>query len=101
MFWYSTPRGSGISLIIWKTRPEPLLIAESILSAAVGALPGDAVAGHAPQILIHAILADAEAAAAPPAEHELLTTALALDRAFSALSSSTGIVGCIAHGVSG
>jgi hypothetical protein len=45
-----------------------LLVAEPVLGAAIGTLPGDAVAGHAPDILIHAGLADAEAAAAAPAE---------------------------------
>jgi hypothetical protein len=35
-----------------------LLVAETVLISAIGALPGDAVARHAPEILIHADLAD-------------------------------------------
>lgn len=45
-----------------------LLIAEAVLLAAIRALPGDAVAGHAPQIDVHARLADMKAAAAAPAK---------------------------------
>jgi hypothetical protein len=39
-------------------------------------LPGNPVAGHAPQVLVHAILTNAEPAAAPPAEDEFLSAAL-------------------------
>jgi len=60
------------------------LIAESVLLAAVGTLPGDAIAGHAPQVLVHALLADAESATALPAEHEALSAALTLPWRFSA-----------------
>lgn len=49
-------------------RQRRLLVAEAVLLAAVGALPGDAVARHAPDILVHAGLTDVEAAAAGPAE---------------------------------
>ena len=56
--------------------PEILLISEAVPIAAVGTLPDDSVAGHAPQILVHAILADTEAAAALPAEQEFLSAAL-------------------------
>jgi hypothetical protein len=69
---------------------ENLLIAESVLVAAVGALPRDAVAGHAPQILIHAILADAETAPALPAEHEFPAAAMAKSRGLAAPSFSVG-----------
>jgi hypothetical protein len=51
-------------------------------------LPDNSVAGHAPQILVHAILADTEAAAALPAEQEFLSAALALFRGFGAASFS-------------
>ena len=44
------------------------LVAESVLGAAVGTLPGDAVAGHAPLVFIHALLADGKAAPAAPAK---------------------------------
>jgi len=77
------------------------LVAESVLIAAVGTLPGDTVAGHAPQVLVHTILADAEAAAAPPAEHERLPAALALPGAFAAPSSWSGWRGCVGHGAAG
>jgi hypothetical protein len=69
------------------------LIAETVLIPAVGALPGNAVAGHAPQILMHAILTNAEPAAALPAEHEFLAAAHALQGAFATPSSPTGGVG--------
>jgi hypothetical protein len=48
-----------------------LLVAEPILTATVGTLPRNIVAGHAPQILLHANLADHKAAAATPAEADL------------------------------
>lgn len=45
-----------------------LLVAETVLLAAVRALPRDAVAGHAPHVFIHARLTDSEAAPTGPAE---------------------------------
>jgi hypothetical protein len=76
----------------------PLLIAEAVLIAAVGTLPGNAVAGHAPQILVHAVLADTEAAAALPAEDERLPAALALPGRLLAPTSSACCVGkCTTH----
>ena len=75
------------------------MIAESVLVAAVGALPGDTVAGHTPKVLVHAILADAEAAAALPTEHKCLVAALALLRACGASSFSAGRFWCVGHGV--
>ena len=54
-----------------------LLISEAVLAAAVGALPGDAVARHPPDILVHADLADAETATAGPAEGLGLPAAVA------------------------
>jgi hypothetical protein len=55
-----------------------LLITESVHPAAIGALPGDMVAGHAPDIFLHACLADGEPAAAAPTEPEDAITAVAL-----------------------
>ena len=49
---------------------EILLVAETVHVAAVRALPGDAVARHAPEILFDAGLAYFEAAPAVPAEWE-------------------------------
>jgi hypothetical protein len=70
-----------------------LLIAETVLIPAIGALPGNAVAGHAPQVLMHAILADVEAAATAPAEQELPAAARALAGGFGAPSPSARGVG--------
>jgi hypothetical protein len=69
------------------------LVAETIPIAAVGALPYNTVAGHAPQILVHAILANAEAAAASPAEHEFPAAAHTLLGSLMTPSSWTGGVG--------
>ena len=52
------------------------LVAEAVLAAAVGALPGYTVAGHAPDVLVHARLAYPEAAAAGPAEGSCRTAAM-------------------------
>jgi hypothetical protein len=69
------------------------LIAESIVSAAVRALPGDAVAGHAPHVFMHAGLANAEAAAALPAKGKLLPAAVTLLERFTASASLAGCAG--------
>jgi hypothetical protein len=45
-----------------------LLVAEPVPAAAVRTLPVDIVAGHAPQILMHASLADQKAATTAPAK---------------------------------
>ena len=47
-----------------------LLVAVSVLPAAIRALPGNAVAGHAPLVFIHALLAHGKPAPAGPAEPE-------------------------------
>ena len=60
------------------------LVAEPVLGAAVGALPGDAVAGHAPLVFIHALLADGKAAPANPAKGECLAAAVAYLALFAA-----------------
>jgi len=52
------------------------LIAISILLATIRAFPGNPIAGHAPEILIHAVLAHGKPAPAIPAEHKFLTTAM-------------------------
>ena len=54
-----------------------LLVAETVLLAAVRALPGDAVAGHAPHVFVHARLTDSEAAPAGPAERGYFPAAMA------------------------
>jgi hypothetical protein len=48
------------------------------MSAAIGALPSDTVAAHAPYIFIHADLADAESATALPTKGERLPAAMTL-----------------------
>jgi hypothetical protein len=55
-----------------------LLIAESIHSTTVRALPGNVVAGHAPDIFLHAGLADLKTAAAAPAKWMNPVAAMAL-----------------------
>jgi len=50
------------------------LVAKAVLGAAIGTFPGYGVAGHAPDIFMHAFLADAETAAALPAERDLVAT---------------------------
>ena len=65
-----------------------LLVPKSILIAAIRTLPGDAVAGQAPNVFMHALLADLKSAAAAPAENKLPAAAMALiQRALAALSS--------------
>jgi hypothetical protein len=71
------------------------LVAETVLPSAIGALPCNAITGHAPQILVHAILANSETAAAPPAEHEFFATAYTLLGGLATPSSWTGGVGVI------
>jgi len=57
-------------------RSHQLLIAETIVSVAVRALPGYSVARHSPQIFHHALLTDGEAATALPVERRVLSTAV-------------------------
>jgi hypothetical protein len=52
------------------------LVAKTVLLSAVRALPGDAVAGHAPHVFIHARLTDSEPAPAGPAERGYLPAAM-------------------------
>jgi hypothetical protein len=52
------------------------LVAKTVLLAAVRALPGNAVAGHAPHVFIHARLTDSETAPAGPAERGDFPTAV-------------------------
>jgi hypothetical protein len=48
-----------------------LLISQSVLFSAIRTLPGDAVAGHSPEILCHTVLADTKTApAALPAKRK-------------------------------
>jgi hypothetical protein len=55
----------------------PLLVAKAILLPTIRAIPGYPVAGHPPEVFIHAILADAEAAAALPEKMRILSTTVA------------------------
>ena len=52
------------------------LVPEPILIPAVRALPGDGIAGHAPDVFIHTFLADVETAATAPAEAEFPAAAV-------------------------
>ena len=54
-----------------------LLVAESVHVSAVRTYPSNAVAGHPPDIFIHAFLADGEPAAATPAERGNFSAKLA------------------------
>jgi len=53
-------------------------------------LPGDGIAGHAPYIFFHTVLADTETTAAPPAEGKLLGAAVANMMALFTVFSSIG-----------
>jgi len=53
------------------------LVPEPILIPAVRALPGDGIAGHAPDVFIHTFLADVETAPALPAKTKFLAAAVA------------------------
>jgi len=57
---------------------DSLLVAVSVLPAAIRAFPGNSVAGHSPLVFIHTGLADGKSAPAIPAEHEGLSAAMAL-----------------------
>ena len=54
------------------------LVAKPILTAAIGTLPGNSVAGHAPDIFLHTFLAYAEPAPAGPAKRKRSVAAMAL-----------------------
>jgi len=58
-------------------RLRPSLVAESILPSTVRALPGDGIAGHAPYIFFHTVLADTESTPALPAEGQFPAAAMA------------------------
>jgi len=62
-----------------------LLIAKSILVPAVRALPGDAIAGHAPYVFIHTFLANVETTSTAPAKGKLVAAAMAPIMAVSAV----------------
>ena len=53
------------------------LVAESILGPTIRALPGDSIAGHTPDILVHTVLTDTEVAPALPTKRKLPTAAVA------------------------
>jgi TRAP-type uncharacterized transport system fused permease subunit len=83
--------GKGLTFI------ASLLIAKSILAAAIGTLPGNPIAGHAPYIFMHAALANIEPASALPAEHEFLAAAVALLRCFATFASFADRMGLLGH----
>ena len=56
---------------------QKLLISEAVPPAAIGTLPGDAVAGHSPEIFIHASLTNGKSAPALPIERKCFSTAMA------------------------
>lgn len=88
MSWSSIPPGS--SRLYWGWRGNAgrkLLVAKSVITAAIRALPSDAVAGHAPDIFVHAHLADTESATALPTKWEVLPAAVAFADKLAALSS--------------
>jgi len=65
-----------------------LLIAEPVLATTVRTLPGNSVAGHPPQVFLHAVLANAKTAATAPAKGELIAAAVtAVNSAFWATPS--------------
>jgi hypothetical protein len=79
-----------------------LLIPEPVLAAAVRTLPGNAVAGHAPHIFMHAFLADHKSAAAAPAEGNFFSTAMAGLRTFLPSARPAKRPGCsVVHGYIG
>jgi hypothetical protein len=78
-------------------RHSRLLITKTVLVAAIGALPGDPVAGHAPDILIHTGLADAESTSALPAKGKFLSAAVALLKRLAAPASFANGAGGWGH----
>jgi hypothetical protein len=54
------------------------LIAKSVLFTTIRTLPGNPVAGHTPNIFIHAFLAYGKPASAIPAKHKGFTAAMTL-----------------------
>jgi hypothetical protein len=68
----------------------PSLVAKAILSAAIRTLPGDPVAGHAPDIFFHTPLADTESTSAYPAKWKLSLAAMADMLTLPAIFSSIG-----------
>jgi len=74
------------------------LIAEPVPFAAIRALPGDVVAGKAPEVLVHAVLADLKIAmATTPAEQGLLPATGADAPALLPASSAGGLCGLGLH----
>jgi hypothetical protein len=54
-----------------------LLVPQPILVPAVGALPGDGIAGHAPYVFIHTFLANMESTSTAPAKAKFFAAAVA------------------------
>ena len=76
---YEVSRCIGIELENgFERMPDRSLITEAVLAAAVRTFPGDSITAHPPQILQHAVLADAETASAFPAEWNHGPTAMTI-----------------------
>jgi len=60
------------------------------LIPAIRALPGNGIAGHAPNIFLHALLADTETATASPAKRKFLAAAVAQMGAWPAAFAPVG-----------
>ena len=67
-----------------------LLVPKPILVPAIRALPGDGIAGHPPDVFIHAFLTDMEAAPALPAKAKFPAAAVAQKAGLSAASAPGG-----------
>ncbi|CAB1061431.1 hypothetical protein D1BOALGB6SA_6204 [Olavius sp. associated proteobacterium Delta 1] len=75
------------------------MVAKPILVAAIRALPGDGIAGHAPDVFIHTFLADIETTSALPAEAKFLAAAVALKASFFVASAPVSGFWCrLFHG---
>jgi len=75
------------------------LVAKPILLSAVRTLPGDGIAGHAPQVFFHTILTDLKTAAALPAKGKFPAAAMAKMHAlFTAFFPVSRLKGWFVHG---
>jgi len=74
----SSPGKNKAEKVRRRETEKPLsLIPKPILIPAIRALPGNGIAGHAPDIFRHTFLANAETASAAPAETKFFTAAVA------------------------
>jgi hypothetical protein len=95
-FWIelllTTGLGTPIKLSAIPSRQsmESSLVAEAILSTAIRTLPGDPVAGHAPDIFFHTFLADTESTSAFPTKRKFFPAAMTDMLTPAAIFSSIG-----------